>query len=352
MNRVLLLALASCSSTTSAPPARPTPALPPLTPAVIAHPPVPNELATRMLTGACAIRDRDVELAAPLHLMVHGKRFAAVTHARELDVRAAGVGGTAAVTTDAAILIGDVDLRQQPVRLREPLHAGWLGIRRALPGTAHDDTLTLDLHLPRGLVPVQAPHYRLACRTLTFAAPPPLPGDGAPVWLRAASTIALRREPRGVVVATIDTPRVDPGTHDAFRQHDVAALAAHELARTGDRVRIRIGTDNYAEGWIDAAMLGPPHPPVVRANAEPRAARVAVTHVTCPHDVGIYVRDDAEIRVGTYRAGAAIPRLDTAGDDVSVDLGLPPKLPVEPPGSAPTLAPFVRASALAGCTER
>jgi hypothetical protein len=350
MNRVLLLALAGCGSTTTQPTRPAREPLPPAIPAVMSHPPAPNEFATRMITGACAILDREVELAAPLHLMVHGKRFAAVTRARELDVRAAGVGATAAVTTDA-ILIGDVDLRQQPVRPRQPLHAGWLGIRHALPGTAHDGTLTIDLHLPRGVIPVQTPHYRLACGELTFGTPPPLPAAGTAVWLRDASTIALHRDARGPVIATIETPRIDPGTHEVYRQRDAAALEARELGRTTDRVRVRLGADNYAEGWIDAAMLGAPQPPTLRPQPDPRPSpRPATTTVRCPHDVAIYVRDGDVIRVGTYPAGAPIARLATDGAEVPVDLGLPPKLPVEPPGTPPALDAFVRASALAGCS--
>ena len=351
MKRVCLLAaLASCSSTK--PPTRQ-----PVTTQTASEMPQSTELSTRLIEGApCAIRELGgVELATPVQRMVHGARVAALTHADEIVVRAAAVGATAAVITPDYSLVGDVDLPRQTIRPRDVVLDRWLGLREAKPGTVNADTMTLQLVLPRNVIPTRAPFIRLPCAALTLAKPPALPTDGKQTWLKPASKIALKSAPGGTVVATIETPRIDAGAaDDPRRQFDIASLEARELARSGSSVRIRTGHTNYIEGWIDAALLGPAQPPTALAKPAGDAPKPKAKPMRCPHEIGIYVRTSKSeaIRVGTYKTGALINRHEDRKDEVPVDLGLLPKLPIEPLGGEPEVEPFVRASALANCAPQ
>lgn len=344
MNRLLFVFIVAGCGAKSTPTARTVPAPAARTDtAVVETVTAPPEPATRLIDDApCVLRDANVE--QPLHLMVHGVPFAIVRGAVELELRAAAIGATATVKTADFTLTGDIDLKRHEVRPREPLQLGWLGIRQASPGTVNAETMTLAVKLPTGVSPTTAPFFRLPCDKLTLTAAPD-PADGKQAWLKPASKIAVRVDPKGAVAATIETPRLD----SAQRASAIESLDVRELARDGSLVRIRTRSTNYIEGWIDAAMLGPAQKRGSIAGAVERPKPKASV-VRCPHEVAIYVRADEAVRVGTYHKDAQIVRRE-GKDEVVVDLGLPPKLPVEPLGSAPELHPFVRASALTGCAS-
>jgi hypothetical protein len=346
---IVLAACATPKQPSAPPPEQPLVAMP--TPP--RHGTLPGaEPATRLIDGAkCVIRSANV--GQQIVLRVHGRPFADVRIANLVDLRAAAVGATALVQTPDTTLVGDVDLRQMTVRPRERLYAGWLAIRDAQPGTVNAESMVLDFKLPMHVVPTNAPFVRMPCNTLTLGDAPERPDDGKPVTLKQATKIELRAAPNGPIIATIETPRVGGAKEtDPKRELDLAVLAARELARDGTRVKIRTGFRNYVEGWVDAAMLAPGEPTGDFAASATASHRSYALRMKCPHEVPIYVRVPELLRIGTYRANATIYYREGGKDQVPVDLGLPPKLPVEPVGSEPVLEAFVMKTAVEGCSNQ
>src|SRR5687768_13634918 len=117
MKRFLVVLAACGPSSTPEPRTVTSPApMPRATPAVVTMPQPPPEPSTQMINGAlCAIKETNVTLARPLRVALHGKPFAEARELTSLDVRAAAVGASARVETNDFVLVGDIDLKKQPI---------------------------------------------------------------------------------------------------------------------------------------------------------------------------------------------------------------------------------------------
>ncbi|HEY8075227.1 MAG TPA: hypothetical protein VIF62_13980 [Labilithrix sp.] len=332
MRRCFPILLAACGG----PPA-PAPTPPPQPPELVIAPlpaadaapsvaPVERTLEP-LRDAACAIRDANGKLVAELALTFHKKPFAVVRRLGDLEVRIAGDAATASFSDEDVVIVGEVSpagLRVRPPR--DP--KSWLDVREGKSIAAAGASLTLDVELPRGLVPRTAPSFTWPCADVSLAQGPLTQMPAGKSMSVKAGMKATLRDASGAGVAELVAPPVGA---------KMEPVNVWVIERRGKEARVMLtSNDATAMGWMDASALEPPSWGVGYGTGRGNLASAAP--LRCPDELPVFVRDGGEVvRVGVVRAKGAIRTAHVEGtpdDEMPIDLGA---------HGETALHPFVRA---------
>ena len=334
---VLVLA-AACERATTQPP-KPVP------------PPAP--------APTCTIRGGAIHLASQIVLRVHGRPFAWVSDADQVELHVQGDTASATATIPLATLSGDVEAGSLQVRPRTPKPIdGWLEITSATPKSAAGDALAVAVELPSEVQPVKPLAISIACADLTLADAAEIQEQGEVLALRAATTSPLAVAPGGAPFANLVVPPDPPPVKmpAGVPELPVMERTVRVLAHRDGWVQIVIDSWQVrVTGWTpEHAVVPPRKDSATSAILGLLGDHHVPTRERCPAAMPIYVRDGQQvIRVGTSRANAVLPITATRADDLELELGSPSDggLTRALGGGEPEpLHPFVRRADAGGCT--
>ncbi len=263
---------------------------------------------------SCQIEERLVEPAGRAKLSVRSLQFADVAGPFvRLDVRVTDKTAHAVVENDKVVLEGDLALEDLPLRPRQlALHDQWLEVVEAKGRAAIGGSLRLDVELPSGFEP-SSTSIDLPCDRLTFAVAK-RPERSHDLMLRRGHTTTLYLRPGTQPIAKWTAPKYDPDVPS----EDVAAT---ELERAGNYIKVRILGTNDVVAWVAAAAMEPVSEDLYGGLLGSEGGGL-VRSIECPHRVPIYVRADGQVtRVGTTKPDANFLTGASRAGELEIQLG-------------------------------
>jgi hypothetical protein len=302
--------------------------------------------------AACQLHGEEGAIVGSWSLRVQGRSFVSIYgHVERVDAAVGAEGARAVVRTRGITLGGDVAIDELRVRPVEPLaYEGWLHVRRMrVVQVGGDGVLRGEVLLPAMLAD-RPMSVDVPCSKVLLTGEVRAPQDGQEARFEASTSVPLRLQPGGDVVATL---RAIP----ASASDELVAVEwtyTQLLERRGAWAHVRvIGPNSWVEGWTDGSalkkggfggMLG------MLSGGGASGER----SLRCPRELLLYVRPEAEpVRVGVVSAGATVRVRSTAPlarlaaqAEVPVELG---NYDLWSDDGRPSLQAFVMGDALAGC---
>ena len=260
--------------------------------------------------AVCTIHEANLDGAA-IHLERDGTAFARIDKLARIDIEVEGEVARARVETPEVVLAGELSLRHLSIRPIEPvLSEGWLAIRNAHALRAIDDTMSIEVEPPDGVI-AYTPHHappsmivHVRCGDLTLRPAPLVTEREDQVQFREGVRTPLRLAPGGEVVAYVVSP------------HSVSAeVLEHGLLWT--KIRIGILAENRAQGWVPRGAVHPirsggQYPDFSDDPPDPAPS------LACEQDVAVFF---AGAPVGRIKAHARVRIADQDENGVWLDLG-------------------------------
>jgi hypothetical protein len=365
----LLVSCAACGSGHSgAAPVVVPPAPSEPQPQVQPPPKLPRRTTIGPLAAAtCIVKDGKGVLLPQVPLAVGRKTFAAFKNADSSELRATRDAATITIDQAGGTFTGDARLDMIALRPRTyEQRDGWLSVRKAVPKRVAGDAIEAGVFLPPLVEPATEITITYRCADVSL--------DNVHINLKAGRTVSIADRsvplllaPAGSPVAAIVPAARAKAERSAglwlgfYREaHEERGAAGPprdgvEIERRAGFVHVRLfASDVDVEGWIEAAAVGPPKPPP-RTKIESFGV-VALPYrpapLVCAHDVTVHTREDGHvIDVGTFRAGAEIPRFsdETKDDVIIVEPGERWDDLVVALGESEVVHPFVDAAAVSDC---